>query len=150
MRKVSKNLVGYISSLTTKKQSTELYSYDSIPFKVYIAIAGGASLLGLVVKGKVTNEQLTDSWEQIVKRNSSHNGSHQYGAYFQLLQAYELLINEYQMIKAMLTKLSLTVDRPTIAELKRKHYIIDASKTSEVYEQTLLAAGRKAENLVTK
>lgn len=149
IRRTLLSLQGFTSSLITKKQSPELYSYDSVPFKLYISIAGGKSLKDLVIKGKVTNEQLAEAWEQIVKRNSSHNGSYQYGSYFQLLQAYELLINEYQMIKAMLTKLSIKVDAETINDLKQKRFFIN-TKSSALYEESLLAAGRKVENLVTK
>lgn len=134
----------------TKKQSVELYSYDNITLKLYTQIASGSSVKNLIIKGNPDSNQLAVAWEQIVKQNSQNNGTYQYNSYFQLLQTYELLVNEYNTIKAMLTKLSLKIDHDLIKELRRKGYNINATVNSEVYATSLLNAGRKVENLVTK
>lgn len=106
----------------------------------------------LTITGSPTDTEISEAWEEIVKKNQEANGSNRFDIYFTNSQTHALLINEYLFVKASLCKLSLGVfeeDRPLIEELKAKGYKLDISTKVKFYE-SVVAAFKKSENLITQ
>lgn len=100
--------------------------------------------------GKVDIEKCVDAWELIVDKNSKANNSFDYINYIEKYRSYSLLLNEYITVKAMLTKLAFSIDVDIIAWLNKKGYKISITEGNSKYEECLVNAIRKSDNLVTK
>lgn len=98
-------------------------------------------------------EKCADKWEEIVVANARANNTFEYDNYLDKHKTYALLIHEYVTVKAMLTKLTFSVDMDAINWLNKRGYKIVISKgpdRNKLYEDSLMAAIRKSDNLVTK
>jgi len=149
IKQTLKNTRVYTYFLSLRQGSRELWQYDDIPFKLFVSITSIGGLNRLLKSGVATEEELSDVWELIVKRNSEVSNSYRYGTYFQLMKSYLNLINEHTAVKAMLLHLYIQYDAEIIATLKKKRYIINTDN-NVLYDESLEAAGRKVENLLTK
>lgn len=103
----------------------------------------------MCVSGRATQEECFIAWEEILKRNGEANNDYSYKQFLAKSIEYAKLLNDYQLIKAILIKLHFVVDDEHIALLKSKGYKIDTSSGSK-YANSLSAALRKCENLITK
>lgn len=137
--------------LASKVVYSKLYTYENIPLRLFIDLANNGHLEKLIIKsrGFVSKEKLTAHFEQIVKRNSEASGSFQYLTYFQLLKSYGQLLAEYTIVKSLLLKLAISVEFPTILEIRARGYKI-STDDSTAYAVSLTSALRKVSNLVTK
>lgn len=124
------------------------YSYETIPLKVYFEVSRGNYVL-LQLKGRQNIEKLNQVWEEIVKKNAKANESFQYDNFFAVYKSHGNLIQEYTTVKAILMKLAFKVDKIDIEYLKKKGYAINTT-TSQKYLDSLLAAIKKSDNLVTR
>jgi hypothetical protein len=132
-----------------KPTTTSFYHYDNIPLRLYFEVAESSDYERLQLSGEYDAEKALDVWEDIVKRNSEENGSHQYYAYINSHKGLNKLLNDYTMTKAMLIKLAFVVDKKLIERLNKMGYRI-STKNSQEYEDSLVAAIRKSDNMVTK
>src|SRR5215216_5114252 len=126
-----------------------LWEYNDIKLKLYLEIATTGNYKLLIKNGSSTIEILTTQWEQIVKMNSVENGSFDYLEYFELVKTYNLLISEYNVVKAMLCKLQFMVDTFTIDYLRERNYKINTDG-KRAYALSIYAASKKADGLQTK
>jgi hypothetical protein len=116
-------------------------------------IADSGNVL-LVAKNKARTEKCMEAWEEIVKRNAEENGSYEYQNYLDNLKQYYRLIAEHTLIKASLLKLTYKVDPELAKYLTSRGYVIRLGKRkasdSEAYANSIHAAIKKSDNLVTK
>lgn len=134
----------------------ECWDYDNILLKTYFEIAktGDKSLL---IKGKtpVPKNVLEDFWEALVKKSSKENNNFNFDYYFSTAQSHELLVNEYNLVKACILKLivrdmrKLEYDKPVVELLRNKGYKIDVS-SKLAYLTCLENAQQRSNNLITK
>lgn len=103
----------------------------------------------MCISGKATIEECLIVWEQILKRNGEVNNDYSYNQFFIKSSEYARLLNDYQLIKALLIKLHFVVDDSYISFLKSKGYKIDTSSRQK-YDDSLKLNLRRSENLLTK
>lgn len=110
--------------------------------------------ISLVAKTKARPEKCAEAWEEIVRRNAEENGSYEYQNYLDNLKEYYRLIAEHTLVKASLLKLTYKVDPQLAKYLTSRGYVIRLGKQkaadSEAYANSIQAALRKSDNLVTK
>lgn len=103
---------------------------------------------------RVSPERCSEAWEEIVRRNAEENGSYDYQNYLNNLKEYYRLISEHTLVKAALLKLSYKVDPILAKYLTSRGYVIRLGKQravdSEAYANSIFAAVKKSDNLVTK
>lgn len=116
-------------------------------------IADSGNVL-LVAKTKARPEKCAEAWEEIVQRNAEENGSYEYQNYLDNLREYYRLITEHTLVKASLLKLTYKVDPALAKYLTSRGYVIRLGKQkasdSEAYANSIHAALKKSDNLVTK
>lgn len=103
----------------------------------------------LCISGTCDADIAYDKYEAIIRKNGQMNGSLEFESYISNQIALARYIADYNTIKAMLARLLFVVDNDHIAFLKRKGYHINTSKAS-TYASSIVAAGRKADNLTSK
>lgn len=117
----------------------------------------------LVGKTKLAvRERCLEVWEEIVQRNAEVSGNYTYMNHFRALKEYYRLINEHALVKAVLQKYSFSKnifkrgvgpvtqrDKELVAMLAKKGYPLNF-KDDEKFADSLLAAMRKSQNLLTK
>ena len=104
----------------------------------------------LQLTGDIDIEKCVEKWEEIVSANSEANNSFEYANYVEKYRSYSLLLNEYITVKAMLTKLAFAIDKDLIEWLSKKGYKIVTNEGNDRYEESLMNAIRRSDNLVTK
>lgn len=126
------------------------YSYETIPLKIYFAISN-SGIYTLIYKGwgSPVLQDCSTAWESIVKVNAKENNNLEYGSYFDTVQAYGNILADYNIVKACLLKLAMKYSAEDHKILKDKGYHIDPT-SNEAYAETIFAAMRKSDNLVTK
>ncbi len=135
--------------LKSKVLYVKLYTYETIPLRLFMEIAEDGNLKRLIIKGKLNKEELMLAFEDIIRRNGEVNGSFQYLTFFQLLKSYAKFIAEYTVVKALLIKLAFVIDYKSIQEVRSRGYAIDLTNTAK-YAESLTAGLRKVGNLITK
>lgn len=103
----------------------------------------------MCISGKYDPIVAYDKYEAIIRKNSQMNGSLEFESYLGNQIALAKYMADYNTVKAMLTVLLFIVDDAYIAFLKKKGYHINTS-TKTTYANSLVAAGRKADNLTSK
>ena len=88
-------------------------------------------------------------WEKIVSKNYETNGEFDYVNYIDLQEGFAHLLNEYNVVKAQLLKLSFVVDENIIEELRGKGYRIDTSSKSK-YIESLNSALHRSDNIISR
>jgi len=127
------------------------YTYDNIKLRLYLQIAASGDYSQLITSGRADQTECYQAWEEIVKRNNEANNSYQFSAYFDSAQGYAKLIADYNTIKACLFCLLFEIDNDLISFLKEKGYHIDVESNSRTkYEESIHAAMRRSDNLITK
>lgn len=119
------------------------YTYETIPLKVYIEIANTKNL-SLIGEGNVT-----EVWEEIVRKNSEANQDTTYENYVYNYKQYNRFYREYLILKAAIVVLIAKVDKDLIEYLGKMGHTIDTS-SEERYDESLIALGKKADNLTSK
>lgn len=108
----------------------------------------------LIAIGKARPEKCMEAWEEIVRRNAEENGDYTYQNYVDNLKEYYRLIAEHTLIKASLLKLTYKVDPMLCKYLTSRGYVIRLGKQkaadSQAYGNSIIAAVRKSDNLITK
>lgn len=135
--------------LKSKVFYSRLYTYDTITLRLFIEIAGSGQLNRLLIRGRASNDELVQAFENIVKRNSEVSGNFQYMTYFQLLKSYAQYIAEYTITRAMLIKLAYVLDFATIQAVRRRGYRINTQNTA-TYAESLTAGLHRVSNLITR
>lgn len=141
---------------TTLWSTTKVFlTYDNIQLKTFLEIASTGNVQLLCIRGKAGQVELVKRWEELVRINSDHNDDSNYDVYLDNLKTYGEFMNQYTMVKAMLTVLCYQIDDEYIEELKQLGYNIAVSKDPDqsgkkAYLESLEAAMRKSDNLVTK
>jgi hypothetical protein len=79
-------------------------------------------LKGLLIKGKASEKELFEKWEELVRENYKLNGGFDYLNYCDVIEGYNYLIAEYNVVKCTLIQLMFFVDDNYISELKEKGY----------------------------
>lgn len=148
IKKTLKNFRGFIFSQKSKSSLGTLYGYNDIPLRLFIDVANTSNVQLLLKSGSATIDECVEQWESIIKRNSLENQNFEYQSYFSLIQSYGLLLSEYVEVKLMLLKASIIsdIDMDLILDLKKRGYSI----RPEFYNEDLIKAIRRSENLVTK
>ena len=103
----------------------------------------------LIVKGKASESELNEAWEFLIRKNYQVNGGFDYINYVDLVQGYNQIMAEYNVIRCTLIQLMFCVDDNYISELKDKGYRIDTTN-SITYIESINAALRRSENLITR
>lgn len=143
------------SSVPKSKPITEDFTlhkfctYEDIMLRIYLEIAAQGNYEKLILAGNPSTEECIEAWEEIVKENAKQNGTFEYQTYLEDAREHTRLLNEYNLVKAILTKLSFVVDYELVNYLQDKGYRIDIS-SSEKYADSLTKAIRKSDNLITK
>lgn len=130
--------------------SAQLLSYESILLKTYLSIASTGNYTLLIVSGNPTPEELAAKWEEIIKENSKQSGNQAYDAYFQLIKSYSLLVASYIVVRASLMHIAMITDIEVIYDLRKRGYKIDLSAGETAYANSIEAALRKVEGLITR
>lgn len=116
-----------------------------------IAESGDVSRVAI---GKADLTRCAERWEEIVRINAEVNGSYEYNNYLESCKEYYRLVAEHTLIKASLLKLSYKVDPELAKYLTSRGYVIRLGKRkasdSDAYANSIDAALRKSDNLVTK
>lgn len=154
----SKQYLRGLLKTTLWRTTGVLLAYDNITLAKYLEVAASGNLGLLVVKGKFGNKELVAAWEAIVKRNADANEDSNYDLYLDNLKAYGEFVAEFNLVKAMLTQLCFEVDDDRIADLSELGYKIRKTKyvdgkeveSATAYQESIQAAQRKSENLITK
>ncbi len=112
-------------------------------------VCTSGDLSNLIISGRPNEIEKAEAWEAIVKENNEKNGSNAYTSYFEGIQNYYTLSNEYTMVRAMLIKIAMVVDWDTIKILNAKGYRIN-TKSSAKYAESIERAFKKSSNLMTR
>jgi hypothetical protein len=132
-----------------KRNTAKFYTYNDITLQNYLTIAQTMDLKGLLIKGKASEKELFEKWEELVRENYKLNGGFDYLNYCDVIEGYNYLIAEYNVVKCTLIQLMFFVDDNYISELNEKGYRID-TKDSLSYVQSINAAMRKSDGLITR
>ncbi len=149
LKTVRMKLTKLLSYLKYNQASCKLYTYDTIPLRLFLQIAEESNLNLLIIKGKMDIDPLTEAYENIIRKNSEVNGGYQYLTYFNHLKSYAKFIAEYMVAKAILLRLAGVIDWPLIMEIRQRGYKIDTTNTL-TYTQSISAGLRKVSNLITR
>lgn len=125
--------------------------------KMYFDIANTGELSLIQRKGRFDAEKCAEAWEEIVRMNSEANNSTEYMGYLSAYKSYDLLLNEFTLIRAMLMKLQLAssfygvlrIDQECVKYLNTKGYRIN-TEDEDKYAASLEMAIKRAMNFVTK
>jgi len=144
----------------SKNITNHFFSYEDISLKLYLDIVRTLDVKKLLRQGDASVEQCHKQWDEIIAKCSSTNGGLDYVGFIDMSQSYGILLSEYNIIKAWLTKLWFQVDDEIIKQLADKGYDIIISKDhpkynpdlsiSVNYSESILNAFHRCENLVTK
>lgn len=145
--------------MTSKVTTEAYYAYGDIPLKVYYEVASTGDVFLVQRTGKINPDACREKWEDIVKANSEANDNRKYFKYRNILKVHGGLVQEYSVVKAMITKLLYEVDKEYIDFLNIKGYRIYTGKgdysltkeqRNEKYAMSLVNASKRADNLLTK
>lgn len=128
-------------------------TYENIKLSTYLDITNTGNFQLLCLSGQADPEECFIAWEAILKRNGEVNGDFTYSQFFNKVSTYSKLLNDYQIIKAMLLRLHFVIDENYISYLRSKGYKIDVESkedTNRKYLNSLTVALRKCENILTK
>ena len=135
--------------MSRKNTETRYFSYDNIPLKVFIDISNSADYSLLCISGQADADIAYDKYEAIIRKNGQMNGTLEFESYLTNYTALAKYMADYNAIKAALGVLLYFVDNAYIAFLNKKGYRINTD-TASGYAKSLVAAGRKADNLQSK
>lgn len=135
-------------------------SYETISFRLYLEVVASLNYRLLVVIGHPSDEDCREAWEKIIRKCYEKNGGFDFINFVDLNQKFGNLLAEYNIVKALLTKLWFQVDNDWIEQLSEKGYHIITERNdpkfdntltlSENYAQSIKNGLQRAENLVTK
>lgn len=130
----------------SKSITVDLLTYDTIKLRTFVTIAntGNLSLLG-----NGTLEDLTQAWEEIIKRNGKATNNMAYDSHLNLLKNYARLLSEFNTVKATLSSMLIKPNVDDLQFLSIKGYAIDASSV-EAYVSTMNSAINKSSNIGSK
>jgi len=103
----------------------------------------------LVVSGNPPQEDLVNTWEEIIKKNSTSSNNNQFYHYIRTLKAYEKVVAEYTLIRAAIIILAFKVDQQIISDLTARGYKFLYSNTEE-YDAALSELVRRSSELTTR
>lgn len=102
----------------------------------------------LLKQGKL-DDKLSVNWTTLLLENSRVNGDLTYIHQADDYNALNYLISEFNLVRCLLLKLHFQVDNVSIADLKKKGYVINDS--GAIAYATSLANGlRKSESIITQ
>lgn len=143
-------LLGKIFKNTLKHfLKNELYNYDTIPLKVFIAIANSGDYNKLVKRGSYDSDSCFDQWEKLLLIHNQRNNSLSFSNYITLYKSQVYLTQKFNYIKACLLRLSIKPCKKVIELLKDEGYKIKTTSIVE-YKASLDAAAKKSDNILTK
>ena len=125
------------------------FQYENITFKTFFEIATSGNYLLLGKNKFCTFKGCAEAWEEILKRNGSATGDLNFHNYKILEEERGILMAQYNVAKAMISKLRLIVDLNDIEYLKRLGYKFNFIN-SKGYEDCLDIAERRAEGILTR
>lgn len=131
--------------------------YETIPLKAYHDIARTGEVVLMQRSGTINLEGCAEAWDELIKRNAEVTKNRRYFQYRDSLKEQGKLMNNYCLVKAMLTKLAYTVDMECVKYLNTAGYRIyigditeDKAVREAKYSHSIMAASRKCDNLITK
>lgn len=124
--------------------------YENIPLRLYLNLFETKTYKDLVIEGQATAEQCAQAWEKIVTKNSEAVGNLSMSAHLDNYRTFVQFMADYNFIKATLMLLLLRVDDKDISMLETKGYKIITDKGQRKYEESIEAALRRSDNLVTR
>lgn len=125
------------------------FRYETITFKLFFEIATTGNYLLLGKNNLCTFKGCAEAWEDILTRNGSATGDLNFYNYKILEEERGILMAQYNVAKAMISKLRLIVDLNDIEYLKRLGYKFNFVN-SKGYESCLDNAERRAEGILTR
>lgn len=126
------------------------WEYETISLKLYIEVSTTGNYRKLIKRGWATTKSCAEQFEKILSLNSVHSGSFEYINRIYDLQGYNQTLNEYNFVKAALTKLLFKVDKELIQELAVLGYTIALDGGQSEYVKSINQAFFASENLVTQ
>lgn len=123
--------------------------YENILLRDYVTIAQSGNLRLLVLQGRPRERQITEAWEEIVRKNYEENADFGFDDYTELLTAYGYQLAEYNQVKAGLSLLLFMVDEDVIRFLKRAGYRIETTSHA-AFVESIAKAMHTSENLATR
>lgn len=94
-------------------------------------------------------DECYDRFEELIQKNSEVNGKLEFKSFFNNAKQYAKLIQEFNLVKAWLTKLYFVNDDKGVAFLAKKGYKIDRT-SSEAYVNSINAAMKRSDNILSK
>lgn len=155
---------------TSSNITAKFFQFDDITLKLYLEVVKSLDYKRLLIYGEATLQQCQQQWDIIVQHCSESSGGLDYVNFIDTSQAYGILLSEYNIVKASLTKLWFQVDDLIIEKLGEKGYNIITTKDNPKYDpelykkfeaapsenlsinyrESILSALQRSENLVTK
>ncbi len=102
-----------------------------------------------MISGKANDKVLFEKWEELVRENYKLNGGFDYLNYCDVIEGYNHLIADYNVVKCTLIELMFFVDDNYIKELREKGYNIDTTD-SLAYVKSINSAMHRSDNLITR
>lgn len=131
---------------------SKYYGYDDVPLKLYLEVTSSQDFNLLCYQGTPDTNECLDKWEEIVSLHARNTGNAEYIGYFKTFKAYQKMVNEWTIVRAILTRLSTEgggFNQEWVDELNRRRYKIQTDN-QEVYQSSLEAAERRNEGMVTQ
>jgi len=130
--------------------SKKFLSYENIPLKTYFEIALKGDFTLVQVKGVKDQDKCIEVWEKIVEETSTATNNFKYISYRSVLNSYNILMADYNAIKASISVLQFEVIDREISYLLKKGYKINTKGSSEDYARSLIAAETKSNALIAR
>lgn len=124
-------------------------TYDNIKLITYLHVTNTGDFNCLCLSNNASQEECFIAWENIIRRNGEVNGDMSYSQFFNKTASYAKLLDDYQLIKAILIRLHFVIDDGYIAFLRNKGYKINLTSGTE-YRNSLMSSMRRCENILTK
>ena len=148
-KKIKLWLRKFILKLKSRIITVTFYSYDTLTLKLFIKINDTGNVNLLIKSGFATPDLCAERWEMIVAANNKALGRNDYNAFLTLYKQYARLLSDFNAIKASIIILLHCIDYEAVQYMRSKGYKILLTN-SKLYAQSLAAAVRKSDNLLTK
>ena len=127
----------------------KFFSYEDIPLKLFMLVNSTGNARLLVKSGVATASACVAQWENIIQENNKARGNQEYNIFLKTYAAYNRLLQDFNGVKSHLLILCYVLDYDAVKYVRAKGYKIDLSNSAK-YSESLAAAMRKSDNLITK
>lgn len=132
---------------TLLKSRYSFYTYEDIPFKLFVDIADKGDYTKILKSGRASLDICYDAWENLIETHNKVNNNFKFENYKNTFRDQAMFINLHTLINACILKLTINkTDNNAISILRDNGYVMDENNLNASLDKAII----KVRHLNTK